>query len=154
MTLHPSDDDMKQPLLSNASTSESTSAPPDESPPAYDYGTYSDENVPKNVVNQDVIVQRVASGGPSYTLQPSSTPPPTIFHYINPATGERVVSLLPPNHPEMICLQQGHVKETHFGLLGILAAIFWFPLGVGLCMLDKQVHCRRCGAVIEHGLCR
>ncbi|KAF9474697.1 hypothetical protein BDN70DRAFT_908403 [Pholiota conissans] len=77
-----------------------------------------------------------------------------LYNYINPITGERVVSLLPPNHPEMICLQSGsHVTETHFGLLGILAAIFWFPLGIGLCLLDKQTQCRRCGAVIDRGIC-
>jgi hypothetical protein len=44
---------------------------------------------------------------------------PTIFNYINPATGQHVASLLPPEHPEMICLQAGlHVPQTRFGLLG------------------------------------
>ncbi|KAF8971202.1 hypothetical protein BDZ97DRAFT_1788270 [Flammula alnicola] len=87
-------------------------------------------------------------------MQLSSTPPPTVYNYINPTTGERVVSLLPPDHPEMLCLQAGsHVPETHYGFLGILAAIFWFPLGIGLCLLDKRVRCRRCGLVIDDGIC-
>ncbi|KAG2128958.1 uncharacterized protein EDB93DRAFT_1095763 [Suillus bovinus] len=79
---------------------------------------------------------------------------PTVYHYQNPLTGERIASLLPPDHPEMICLQQGaHVTETSFGILGILAAIVWFPLGVGLCLLDRRVKCKRCGAVIDNGIC-
>jgi hypothetical protein len=45
---------------------------------------------------------------------------PTVYHYQNPLTGERIASLLPPNHPEMICLQEGqHVNETKFGILGM-----------------------------------
>jgi hypothetical protein len=44
---------------------------------------------------------------------------PTVYHYQNPLTGEHIASLLPPDHPEMICLQQGgHVNETKFGILG------------------------------------
>lgn len=42
-----------------------------------------------------------------------------IFHYVHAETGHHLASPLPPNHPEMICLQEGgHIKETHFGLLG------------------------------------
>ncbi|KAG2366263.1 hypothetical protein BDR07DRAFT_1606985 [Suillus spraguei] len=79
---------------------------------------------------------------------------PTIYHYHNPLTGEQVASLLPPDHPEMICLQEGrHINETNFGILGILAAIVWFPLGIGLCLLDRRVKCKRCGMVIDNGIC-
>ena len=70
----------------------------------------------------------------------------------------------------MICLQAGeHVAQTTYGFLGmadlllsssqlsfaagILAAVFWFPLGVGLCLLDRRVKCARCGHMIEDGLC-
>lgn len=42
-------------------------------------------------------------------------------HYVNPLTSEHIVSVLPPDAPEMICLQQGHVKQTRFGLLGRLS---------------------------------
>jgi hypothetical protein len=142
--------------------------------------TDSPDTVPKPLIPsspkadslQPLIPQGMASG-PSYTVQPSYTAPPTVFNYINPLTGERVVSLLPPSHPEMICLQSGaHIPHTHYGLLGesvgciltsrnqtnvrpqgVLAAIFWFPLGIGLCLLDKRVRCERCGLVIENGIC-
>jgi hypothetical protein len=44
---------------------------------------------------------------------------PTVYHYQNPLTGELIASLLPPNHPKMISLQEGcHVNETKFGILG------------------------------------
>jgi hypothetical protein len=65
------------------------------------------------------MVYSYISSEPSRTTQPLSTPSPMVYNYINPASGERVVSLLPPNHPEMICLQSGsHVPHTRFGLLG------------------------------------
>ncbi|KAJ7268714.1 hypothetical protein B0H12DRAFT_63225 [Mycena haematopus] len=90
--------------------------------------------------------------GPSYVAYAgsSSSPTPVVYHYDNPLTGEH----LPPSHPEMICLQAGeHVPHTKYGLLGILAAVFWFPLGVGLCLLDRRVKCSRCGRTIEDGIC-
>ena len=119
--------------------------------------------------------------GPSYTTQPPYTPAPVVYHYMNPMTHENVASLLPPNHPEMVCLQAGqHVPKTRYGILGafllfvlfcslhcpsfpctylcckypgILAAVFWFPLGIGLCLLDRRVRCTRCGLHIDDGLC-
>ncbi|EPQ57004.1 hypothetical protein GLOTRDRAFT_137448 [Gloeophyllum trabeum ATCC 11539] len=95
---------------------------------------------------------------PSSPYQPTSPPPfmpPTpVYHYVNPRTGEHIASLLPPDHPEMVCLQEGrHIAETRYGILGVLAAILWFPLGVGLCLLDRKVRCRRCGMMIDEGLC-
>jgi len=79
-----------------------------------------------------------------------SMPQTRVYHYVNPANGNHITSLLPPDHPEMVCLQQGsHVEETKFGFLGIVAAIVWFPLGIGLCLLDRTVTCKRCGAVIK-----
>lgn len=49
---------------------------------------------------------------------PSMGPTP-VYHYIHPITGDRVVSLLPPNDPKMVCLQEGvHVRETRYGILG------------------------------------
>ncbi|KAH7876698.1 uncharacterized protein C8R40DRAFT_1042141 [Lentinula edodes] len=95
-------------------------------------------------------------GPSSHYIHPGTTigPSPVLYHYRNPLTQQTVVSLLPPDHPEMICLQSGeHITQTHFGILGILAAVFWFPLGVGLCLLDRRVKCRRCGQVIEDGMC-
>ena len=56
---------------------------------------------------------------PSYTAQPLSTPSPMVYNYLNPVSGDRIMSLLPPDHPEMICLQTGsHMPYTHYGLLG------------------------------------
>ncbi|CAE6507222.1 unnamed protein product [Rhizoctonia solani] len=84
-------------------------------------------------------------------VAPALVPGPTVFRYHNPQTGEVVSSLLPPDHPEMVCLQQGHIIKTRYGILGILAAVFWFPLGIGLCLLDKRTKCERCGLLIEDG---
>lgn len=36
--------------------------------------------------------------------------------------------------------------------LGMLAAVFWFPLGIGLCLLDRRTRCARCGLMIDNGL--
>lgn len=120
------------------------------------------------------------ASGPSITY--GATAPETqatVFYYQDPRTGQRVASLLPPDHPEMVCLQAGeHVPETRYGFLGallshvllsfdcawahvyalcigigVIAAIVWFPIGIGLCLLDRRVKCKRCGASIEDGLC-
>ncbi|KAJ7691285.1 hypothetical protein B0H17DRAFT_1063359 [Mycena rosella] len=123
-----------------------------ESPPAYDGPRPT--SPAKDVKTPPVAPTMDA--GPSYVAHagPSSSQNPVVYHYNNPLTGEHVASLLPPNHPEMICLQAGeHVPHTNYGLLGILAAVFWFPLGVGLCLLDRRVKCARCGRVIEDGIC-
>ncbi|KAH9484911.1 hypothetical protein JR316_0001813 [Psilocybe cubensis] len=140
---------------------------PTENPPSYDIATesgsgssYDGENAPllnppdaKTTMNQPLLQPNMYPG-PSYTTQPQNIPQPTVYNYVNPMTGEQVVSLLPPGHPEMICLQAGgHVPETHYGLLGILAAVFWFPLGIGLCLLDRRIRCKRCGVIIDDGIC-
>src|ERR1700742_3555151 len=42
-----------------------------------------------------------------------------VFHYLNTQNGHQVTSPLPPDHPEMICLQAGgHITHTKFGILG------------------------------------
>ncbi|KAI0316508.1 hypothetical protein OF83DRAFT_1126379 [Amylostereum chailletii] len=83
-----------------------------------------------------------------------STTTPVIYHYQHPVTGDHVASLLPPDHPQMVCLQRGyHDTETRYGLLGVLAAVLWFPLGIGLCLLDRKVRCRSCGEHISDGIC-
>ncbi len=59
------------------------------------------------------------TAGPSYVPQ-TGPQNPIVYNYVNPATGDRIASLLPPNHPEMICLQSGaHVPHTKYGLLGM-----------------------------------
>ncbi|KZV79688.1 hypothetical protein EXIGLDRAFT_631507 [Exidia glandulosa HHB12029] len=75
-----------------------------------------------------------------------------VYFYQDPVTGNRVTTFLPPDHPEMVCLMNGHISKTRFGLLGVLAAIFWFPLGVGLCLVDRHVKCTRCNRILEDGI--
>jgi hypothetical protein len=72
--------------------------------------------------NQQVQVPSVPSGTVTtvHTRATSLMQEPTVYHYQNPLTGERIASLLPPNHPEMICLQEGcHVNEAKYGILGM-----------------------------------
>lgn len=98
-----------------------------------------------------VLIVRRDPAGPSgqYTMQPSAIPAPTVFNYLNPHTGETVVSLLPPNHPEMICLQTGHEKETQYGLLGQLAQYQYLCVGT----LPHHYFCRRtrCDCLVPSG---
>ncbi|KAG5634755.1 hypothetical protein H0H81_000886 [Sphagnurus paluster] len=106
---------------------------PQESPPSYDVATDNglDDNTLKKVPQQsdvkpplvnisEPVQLHSAVVGPSYTIQPGYTQMPQVHHYINPSTGEQVASLLPPDHPEMVCLQAGmHIPETKYGLLGM-----------------------------------
>ena len=131
----------------------------------------------RKIPPQDPVVanqshQPALAAGPSVPSSGIPSMPQTrVYHYVNPANGNHITSLLPPDHPEMVCLQRGsHVEETKFGFLGefsgsclgrnradagvffwigIVAAILWFPLGIGLCLLDRTVICKRCGAVIK-----
>ncbi|KAF7315427.1 hypothetical protein MIND_00057500 [Mycena indigotica] len=125
-----------------------------DSPPAYD-GLRPES--PKDVKPLQAVPQMTP--GPSLPYAPHAGPSytpnnPVVFHYRNPRTGEHVASLLPPNHPEMECLQRGeHVPHSSFSLLGYILALAWFPLGVGLCLLDRRVKCSHCGKVLEDGLC-
>ncbi|KAG8803537.1 hypothetical protein FRC17_006162 [Serendipita sp. 399] len=75
--------------------------------------------------------------------------PVTVYHYTHPLTNHRVHSLLPPNHPKMQCLQYGHLTKSRFGVAGILAAIFWFPLGLGCLLIDRDTVCTRCKRVVQ-----
>jgi len=126
---------------------------PSDSPPAYESaiaGT-SVASSPK-----DVGPQSTQPKAPP--LMVAGPPQPTYgaiaYHYQDPRTGQTFASLLPPDHPQMICLQAGqHVPESRYGFLGVLAAIVWFPLGIGLCLLDRRVRCQRCGESLEDGLC-
>ncbi|KAL1745713.1 hypothetical protein HDZ31DRAFT_81789 [Schizophyllum fasciatum] len=128
-----------------------------DNPPPYEY---TDEEPPKSAPPADVKQQQPqASSPPFMTAGPSHIPhagpmQPQVYYYMDPQTGNQIASLLPPDHPEMICLREGqHVTKTSFGLLGILAAVLWFPLGVGLCLVDRRTTCTRCGAVLHNGVC-
>ncbi|KIL66351.1 hypothetical protein M378DRAFT_75074, partial [Amanita muscaria Koide BX008] len=78
---------------------------------------------------------------------------PTLYSYTNPTTDQAFTAELPPEHPQMMCFQRGHEPVTSFGILGVLAAIFWFPVGIGCCLLDRRTTCARCGASLSTGLC-
>ncbi|TFK98064.1 hypothetical protein BDV98DRAFT_573421 [Pterulicium gracile] len=133
---------------------------PIDNPPPYDAGSndtkqkplvdvkapLTPQDQPKST-STEVITTTVA--GPSSL---PAMPPTTVYYYHNPMTSERMTSLLPPNHPEMVCMQQGHVLHTRFGILGVMAAVFWFPLGIALCMVDRRSKCDRCGHVAADGI--
>ncbi|KAF7792353.1 hypothetical protein EIP86_003389 [Pleurotus ostreatoroseus] len=72
-----------------------------------------DVKVPPN----DEQPQYAAPAGPPPFMGPSM-PPTTVYNYVNPVTHEVVASLLPPDHPQMVCLQQGHDPQGRFGILG------------------------------------
>ncbi|KAF9227188.1 hypothetical protein BS17DRAFT_775085 [Gyrodon lividus] len=133
-----------------------------DNPPAYEFVAAqvpSVSPIPSDKRQPKPSVQEGPSITPMMTVHGGPAPAPimhqpTIYHYESPFTGEHLTSLLHPDHPEMVCLQQGgHVAQTKFGILGVLAAIVWFPLGIGLCLLDRRVKCRRCGVTIDEGIC-
>ncbi|KIM31309.1 hypothetical protein M408DRAFT_21368 [Serendipita vermifera MAFF 305830] len=122
-------------------------------PPSYESATYADATKIPVVDTKQPLPQP----DPSATMAIShSTAVPatqagqvTVYHYVHPVTQQRIDSLLPPSHPEMQCLQHGHIPRTRFGIAGILAAIFWFPLGLGCMLIDKDTRCERCKKVIS-----
>ncbi|TBU56851.1 hypothetical protein BD310DRAFT_1040242 [Dichomitus squalens] len=137
-----------------------------QQPPSYDVAVNGGRDISGPFLSggqapaKDVKVPSPPNPGAGYPVagapppQSAAQPATVVYNYVNPLTGERIVSLLPPDHPQMICLQQGgHVTTSKFGFLGILAAILWFPLGVGLCLLDRKVYCRRCGVILDDGMC-
>jgi len=140
-----------------------TMTSPIDNPPPYDQATSPPPNAPTDVKGTQALAALPTQKADATQFQrpaepqmpgPSMYPNMTFYQYHHPLSGEVISSPLPPDHPEMICLQEGmHIAETHFSFLGVLAAIFWFPLGVGLCLLDRRVRCRRCGMMISDGLC-
>lgn len=70
------------------------------------------------------------ASGPSVTYGATAPgPPATVYYYQDPRTGQRVASLLPPDHPQMVCLQAGeHVPETRYGFLGGLSSMCYYSL--------------------------
>ncbi|OCH92306.1 hypothetical protein OBBRIDRAFT_461164 [Obba rivulosa] len=64
--------------------------------------------------------QNVFSPNLATSSLPPSMPVQPVYTYKNPNTGEHIMSLLPPIHPEMICLQEGnHIKYTKYGWKGV-----------------------------------
>lgn len=72
--------------------------------------------MPLGVPALPIPSQYAAGPPPAHSGQVPAT---TVYNYVNPLSGERVVSLLPPDHPQMVCLQQGgHSSASKFGILG------------------------------------
>ncbi|KAJ2930292.1 hypothetical protein H1R20_g6817, partial [Candolleomyces eurysporus] len=96
-------------------------------------------------------------GGPAYGRQPTFTPSPTVYYYNNPVNGGEdniPATSIPPRDGMLAGRRACATDELRDpGVIGILAAIFWFPLGIGLCLIDKKVKCSRCGITIDEGVC-
>ncbi|KLO11715.1 hypothetical protein SCHPADRAFT_998647 [Schizopora paradoxa] len=129
---------------------------PSSNPPSYDYATGS-TGAPQPPNDHNPFTDPKQKSAPDMP-QPSSYPyasgssEPMVYQYRGTLTGEVITSPVPPDHPQMVCLQEGHITNTKFGLLGILAAVFWFPWGIACCFLDRRVVCRRCGLVLDNGV--
>lgn len=86
---------------------------------------------------------------PAYPPQVVTYPP---VSYASPPPNQ--VVLVPVNNamnPLALCQQKGHEPMTNYGTLGILSAIFCFPVGIICCLLDQRTMCRRCGTVLSAG---
>ncbi|KAH9987027.1 hypothetical protein BJV74DRAFT_885765 [Russula compacta] len=149
-------------IVDNPNTTMQTEAPiPTESPPAYESAISGTSSAPPPGKNTDASPRDTQPKGQPLMLADNpqlvygaTSSEPTVYYYHDPRTGQRIASLLPPDHPQMVCLQSGaHVPETRYGCLGLLAAIVWFPLGIGICLLDRRVRCERCGESLEDGIC-
>ncbi|KAL5485517.1 hypothetical protein ACEPAI_8159 [Sanghuangporus weigelae] len=110
-------------------------AEPSANPPSYEYATGGQSPVNKN--HNGAAASAAPKLGPSIPYASPSAPlagpsGSNVYSYQHPVSGHVITTPLPPDHPEMICLQAGsHIRSTRFGLLGVLAAVFWFPLGIG-----------------------
>ncbi|KAG8813724.1 hypothetical protein FRC18_002318 [Serendipita sp. 400] len=165
---HNHNDDAATPMMMGA-----VNAPP---PPSYDSVTTTTYTVhhidsdkpfpldrklqqPQHTAEPTISIYQPPAGPSSTTYQAlpttSTSPAPngsgtvTVYHYIHPQTQHRIDSLLPPSHPKMLCLQYGHQLKSRFGVAGILAAIFWFPLGLGCLLIDRDTVCARCKRVVK-----
>jgi hypothetical protein len=65
---------------------------------------------------------------PAPLMSPGGT---RVYRYQHPVTGDVITSLLPPDHPQMVCLQEGrHMGSTSFGLIGA-----WISRCYAMCVL-------------------
>jgi len=109
---------------------------------------------PSPIVDSEARYERTLADNSAMAIMPPGPEGEVsmIYHYTDPTTGNVVSSLLPPDHPEIECLQSGgHIKRTRFGPVGIAAAILWFPFGLGAMWKDRTVSCSRCHRVLKQG---
>ncbi|EMD37349.1 hypothetical protein CERSUDRAFT_83127 [Gelatoporia subvermispora B] len=126
-------------------TMTSAKQPMEDEPPSYEQIVHVDSTM--SAAHRPHI-----SGSDRSVPLPPPTPPRKVYSYMNPKTGEQIVSYLPPYHPEMVCVQKGeHVEQTKYGCAGLTLAFLFFPLGIGFCMLDRKIKCKRCGRLLDAG---
>ncbi|EJU04140.1 hypothetical protein DACRYDRAFT_20765 [Dacryopinax primogenitus] len=106
--------------------------------PAGVYSPVQDRGVFDMSRSVDVGPQGPIGQGPyrQYPAQPMNTP---VILSVNPAD------------PRSICAQQGHIRSTTFGILGVLFAIVCFPIGLVCCVMDRREQCTRCGEIFYSG---
>jgi hypothetical protein len=114
--------------------------------------------IPQTPVDGMFLAEPRTSLAPSYITNQQTLPSQithsggaTIYHHIDPFTNKVVDSFLPPDHPIMQCMHEGHVPHSKFGIGGIIAAVCWFPLGFWMLMADRDVICARCGMMLKPG---
>ncbi|KIL66356.1 hypothetical protein M378DRAFT_160771 [Amanita muscaria Koide BX008] len=93
-------------------------------------------------------------GGPSSSPSSSPPPPPPPLPPPPPpvpAPGTGIPSAGVYFDPYAVCREKGHEPKKSFGILGIIAAIVFFPIGLLCCFLDRWTVCRRCGATLAKG---
>ncbi|RDB30675.1 hypothetical protein Hypma_005984 [Hypsizygus marmoreus] len=54
-----------------------------------------------------------------------------------------------PNGLDAECAMRKHKPETKYGILGIIVAVLFIPLGLICLFLDTQEVCARCGQKLE-----
>lgn len=74
----------------------------------------------------------------------SNMPIKTVYNYVNPATGQVISSTLPPGHPEMVCLQHGHLPHMHYGILGNICEVSSF----GMKFIERCPHRCACCSML------
>jgi len=133
------------------------------SPPSYDAAMRKKNGNPQTPVYANSLAG--TSLAPSYTIDQRTLLPTqvthsggaTLYHSIDPFTNKVVDSPLPPDHPVMQCIHDGHVPHSRFGIGGVVAAVLLFPLGFWKLMADREVSCIRCGMTLKpasHPSCR
>jgi hypothetical protein len=87
-------------------------------------------------IPQGQVVPISSSGaGPSMPATP-------VYHYVHPVTGDQLASLLPPNHPAMICVQEGrHINQSSYGILGKFILFRPRDIKANECFLPRHHGC-------------
>ncbi|KAG8813600.1 hypothetical protein FRC19_002325 [Serendipita sp. 401] len=107
----------------------------------------STSTAPAPIIRQLSQSQPQVQAPPAFEEQQVAQTTPT-YIWRHPITNETYDTGLPHDHPDVHCLESGHIPRTRYGLVGILSTIFWFPLGLLVMMHDRSVECERCSRVL------